>query len=482
MPSLSEIRDAPRRWWLRGLVGATVLVLLVSSVSLTVAYEAPELQAGTVEEPADGDTLVAVQGFHFQGQGNRKKPARLVRAGPDGEPNWVYNGSRRGASWFYDADPLPNGNYLAVNTIRENGHGKTMVYELDPETKERVWEVKLNITDTHDVDLINGDQLLVANMREWDAKNETSNDQLFIYDMGEDEVVWRWYFRNHYPNDTDGGMKPDWSHVNDVDKVGEGKYMASPRNFDQVIVVDRETKNITTRLGEDDDYSVIYEQHNPTYLETEDGDPTILVADSENNRVVEYTCTERVDGECQWELVWEVGDEQLNWPRDADRLPNGNTLITDSRGHRVIEVTPQGEIVWETYAPWAPFSAERIEVGNDGVTSPTMQDLNVSGSYELSGSAGLTPGTEGGKTTFPQWLDRNLGWVPLLSGPVSALADAWQAGAQWIRPVWMAPWTLVHLSAATLVALLWGVAELVYGRRRVAARAGRLADRLRGSG
>jgi hypothetical protein len=31
--------------------------------------------------------------------------------------------------------------------------------------------------------------------------------------------------------------------------------------------------------------------------------------------------------------------------RDANRLPNGNTLIT---GHtKIIEVTPDGEIVWQ---------------------------------------------------------------------------------------------------------------------------------------
>lgn len=31
----------------------------------------------------------------------------------------------------------------------------------------------------------------------------------------------------------------------------------------------------------------------------------------------------------------------------AQRLPNGNTLITETQGARVIEVTPEGEIVWE---------------------------------------------------------------------------------------------------------------------------------------
>jgi len=179
-------------------------------------------------------------------------------------------------SWFYNTDPLPNGNLLVVNTAP----GKTLVYELDPDTKERVWQQNFSIEDTHDVDLINGDQLLVANMREYD--NGTSNDRLFIYDLSEDRIVWEWYFKNHYPNSTDGGMSEDWTHVNDIDKIGDGEYLISPRNFDQVIVVNRSTKNITMQLGADQNYSVLNEQHDPQYLESENGTPTILVADSEN--------------------------------------------------------------------------------------------------------------------------------------------------------------------------------------------------------
>jgi len=33
------------------------------------------------------------------------------------------------------------------------------------------------------------------------------------------------------------------------------------------------------------------------------------------------------------------------------RLPNGNTLITESDGGRAFEVTAEGEIVWEFYNP-----------------------------------------------------------------------------------------------------------------------------------
>lgn len=36
---------------------------------------------------------------------------------------------------------------------------------------------------------------------------------------------------------------------------------------------------------------------------------------------------------------------------DQERLPNGNTLITESSGGRLFEVTPKGDIVWEFYNP-----------------------------------------------------------------------------------------------------------------------------------
>jgi hypothetical protein len=36
----------------------------------------------------------------------------------------------------------------------------------------------------------------------------------------------------------------------------------------------------------------------------------------------------------------------------AQRLPNGNTLITEGNGGRIIEVTPKQEIVWEYISPY----------------------------------------------------------------------------------------------------------------------------------
>ena len=278
-------------------------------------------------------------------------------------------------------------------------------------------------------------------------------------------MVWRWRFDDHYDRNM-GGPQDDWTHFNDVDKIGDGQYLLSPRNFDQAIVVNRSTGNVTMALGSDGNHSVLYEQHNPDYLESEDGNPTVLVGDSENDRVVEYE--KRGD---EWVQTWKAGEGQFTWPRDADRLPNGNTLVVDSMNHRVVEITPEGKIVWEFYAPWAPYDVERVQVG-DSSHGPTMADQGTTGSYEISGSAGLTPGTDG-SATFSTVLGNAFAGTPL-EGPVRGFAARWDRVTPWIKPVWMSGWDFVFAILAGLVLVGWAIAELVYNRHRIRRRVGGL--------
>jgi DNA-binding beta-propeller fold protein YncE len=76
-----------------------------------------------------------------------------------------------------------------------------------------------------------------------------------------------------------------------------------------------------------------------------------LITDTDNHRVIEVNQDE--------EIIWQFGNpdnklgsgygshsNQLNAPTQAFRLPNGNTLISDSENRRVIEVSPEREIVW----------------------------------------------------------------------------------------------------------------------------------------
>jgi hypothetical protein len=55
-----------------------------------------------------------------------------------------------------------------------------------------------------------------------------------------------------------------------------------------------------------------------------------------------------------WKYV--IPDRQ-NWPvRDANRLPNGSTLITGTT--EIVEVTPEGEIVWRLRLQGASFGLQ----------------------------------------------------------------------------------------------------------------------------
>jgi hypothetical protein len=341
-------------------------------------YDDSNQCVGTMTSPADGITVVSVQGA----RGDAKRDARLVGIGPRGEIEWVYH--REGSIWEYDVDPLPDGTLFVTGTTRvDDGddRGESVFYELDPATGEVVWSETTEFEDTHDADVLSDDEVLVANMRA--TENLSGNrDRLLVYNRSTDSVTWDWQFRDHYePNaSVSGDYEHDWTHVNDVDAVNDTHYLASPRNFDMVVMVNRTSGEVAWELGAPDDDVSLNQQHNPAYYESENGTPTVLVADSENDRVVEYA---RRDGD--WTRTWRVGNRtSMSWPRDADRLPNGNTLVADSRGHRVFEVTPAGEVVWEVSTPWLVYEVERIPYG-DEPDGPTIADQDATGDVQLHG-------------------------------------------------------------------------------------------------
>jgi len=65
------------------------------------------------------------------------------------------------------------------------------------------------------------------------------------------------------------------------------------------------------------------------------------------------------------EIVWSL-NHSLNFPHDADRLLNGNTLVVNTQGNNIIEVNPQGDIVWQydTEAHSRPNDIDVLSNGN----------------------------------------------------------------------------------------------------------------------
>ena len=347
------------------------------SAAPTAQSGGPNPCVGTVgaDRRPDATTLVTIQGA----RAGEKTASLMLGVAPDGSVRGVHNDSAAGRWWQYDVDPLPEGDLLVATTEP----GISVIERVDPATGEHVAVTRLEtVEDAHDVDALGDGEYVTVD------KGDGRNRVVVVDDFG--EVVWEWRFDEHtdrFPRDGGGPYGEDWTHVNDVDPIGNGTFLVSVRNFDRVIAVDRETKAVEWTLGADDAHGVLNEQHNPDFIAGEDGTPTLLVADSENDRVVEYARTD--DGE--WERTWSLSGGGLDEPRDADRLPNGNTLVTDRRGHRVLEVTPGGEVVWEFYTPWQPYDAERVGVapGSDG---PTMRQVRAEGAHEPTGGADF--GTE----------------------------------------------------------------------------------------
>jgi hypothetical protein len=162
----------------------------------------------------------------------------------------------------------------------------------------------------------------------------------------------------------DDPTRSDWLHINDVDVIGEDRYLVSVRNAHQLVIVER-GEGVVEVINEDEngdgfgDPQLLRQQHNPQWL----GNGSVLVADSHNDRIVEL---HRNESTGEWDVAWslyEAEGVEFSWPRDADRLENGNTLITDSLNQRVVEVNESGETVWSYKTPEVPYEAERLPEG-----------------------------------------------------------------------------------------------------------------------
>ena len=217
-------------------------------------------------------------------------------------------------------------------------------------------------TRYHDADRLNRTHLVVADIY---------LDRVFIVNTTSGQTEWAWNASSALSRETGGPYPDDWTHINDIEVLDDGRLMVSARNQDRVVFLNRSGLVDEWTLGEEDDYSILYEQHNPDYIPAARGGPAVLVADSENNRVVEY---QRAGG--SWRQAWEWRDARMQWPRDADRLPNGHTLITDSNGNRVFEVDEQGEVVWSVNIAF-PYEAERLGTGDESSGGPSATRIHL---------------------------------------------------------------------------------------------------------
>ncbi len=352
---------------------------------------------------------------------------------------------------YYDVDPVSTGKYDIIYVAQtdrqpaacglQTGALQNCVTQhikhtnLSTDETRTVYETTIFVTggsdSWHDVDRLDDDRYLVADLFE---------DRVFIINTSTGVKEFEWAVDEDYPLTSGGRNKADWAHVNDADMVRNGTVMASLRNQDQVVFIDTDTglqENLT--LGTDGDYGTLYEQHNPDYIPRDRGGPAVLVADSQNNRVIEYQRNATTDS---WEQSW-VYERNLAWPRDADRLPSGNTLITDTHNNRLIEINQSGDIVWKADFLF-PYDAERLETGKGSQGGKAASALNLTSETETA-----TASDGGGGSALSHlnnWFNRHV--------PAKL-----QHGVLWVAPPWMTLLDVILVGCVAGLTLAWFIAE-----------------------
>lgn len=247
-----------------------------------------------------------------------------------------------------------------------------------------LWEVRRKIH--HDVDVTaDGTILVPSHTRKTYQGRDVWFATLLKISM-EGKVTGRWSAwdhldevrRHHPPSPLDapweeGEQDPlkksltglDYHHMNSVEilpptPLGErdgrfraGNILISLRNVNLVLILDQDDESVLWSWGPGE----LELQHMPTMVPS----GNILVFDNGTyrgwSRVIEV---DPISGRIVWEYKGDPPESFYSkWRGSNQRLPNGNTLISESERGHVIEVTPDQEIVWEFWNPDLRFGARK---------------------------------------------------------------------------------------------------------------------------
>ncbi|WP_340101798.1 aryl-sulfate sulfotransferase [Salinibaculum salinum] len=380
----------PWSWFLLAGIGLLVVTVGASAVL------APPIQEGVTDGVTDNETRQTLVGSHGGGPGYHEDGSVYLLN--DTDVAWKEDS----ADSNFEVTRLDNGSVMVG--FAEGGYTDCGPYEspcthtgyriVDPDPEPTIvseysFPVRsITNSESHAAKPLPDGGVAVSDM---------DQERLFVVENG--SITWEWRASSFY-DAPDDPTRTDWLHINDVDYIGDDRFLLSVRNANQILVIERgegvievinedrsdEDDDSCMRGGQLDDYDddgdvrcgnpdVMDHQHNPQWL----GDGAVLVADSDNDRVVELHRTE--DG--RWEPVWTVSEAQnidFSWPRDADRLPNGNTLITDTRNQRLVEVDEEGSLIWSVETERIPYEADRVIENDTGIREVSRENSSVDSS------------------------------------------------------------------------------------------------------
>jgi hypothetical protein len=212
---------------------------------------------------------------------------------------------------------------------------------------------------------------------EFDSGATMFNDKLVEIDPT-GRVVWEWHANDHFDPDLDiiGPLykRQEWYHGNSVWALSDGNLAMTGRHTDSLIVIDRATGKIKLRFG-----STAYLDKETGRIEYRTGADTAMGGPHDVREIPagfpgagDLTCYDNgtyVSASRVVEIDAASGDVKWKSPKPtlgrkhysdfvagAQRLPRGNTLVTDGANGRIFQMTRDGEIVWEYVSPIVPSS------------------------------------------------------------------------------------------------------------------------------
>ena len=301
----------------------------------------------------------------------------LVLVNLAGEVLWWYQAP--GGGRVSDARILANGNLLvsgAFGPVRGIGSAAELTW-----AGEIVWRAPPEAPIHHEVGPGPDGTVLYLTYTEKEIDGVLyKGDGVEIVEPSSNEVLWEWDIFDHldprtHPSpelneEVEAGESLDWTHSNAaVWDEERGLIWVSVRHLDRIIGIGYPSGEITVTLGAGGlgGSDLMSHQHAPEMQP----DGAILFYDNGNLRQPQYSRAVEIvfDQDAgSLEEVWEwrgVPDFYDFAVGDADRLQNGNTLITSGTHARLIEVTRSGEIAWDLRAEeegrWLIYRADWVD-------------------------------------------------------------------------------------------------------------------------
>lgn len=362
-------------------------IYLIDNCGQVINQWESDFQAGTsVYLLEDGSIMRAgktpTTHFSVGGQGGV-----LEKFDWDGNLLWQYFYSDSLQSLHHDIAVIPNGNILAIafelkskQEAIDNGRDSSLISE------DKLWPEKIIEIQPQGAN----DAVIVWEWHMWDHLVQDYDDTKLNYGVVAEHPE---LFDLNYINNAIA----DWAHANSIDYNANLDQIAISLNFfSEFVIIDHSTTvseaasssggnsgkggDILYRYGNPESYGhghssnrVNYNQHNVHWISDGLSDAgKIMFYNNGNNRpdgtyssIDIITPLTDVNGNYFLEADTTFGPDNPEWsyvsstPTDfyspiisnAQRLPNGNTLICQGRSGRILEINPNKETVWEYWSP-----------------------------------------------------------------------------------------------------------------------------------